>query len=110
MLIFSADKEKYQVGEEAVITFPSGGVGRALVSIESGSGIIDAYWVKAEKDQTVFRFKVTEAMAPNVYVHLTLVQPHEQTTNDLPIRMYGVIPLLVEDASTHLEPQITMPD
>lgn len=110
MLIFSADKEKYQVGEEAVITFPSGGAGRALVSIESGSGVIDAYWVKAEKDQTVFRFKVTEAMAPNVYVHLTLVQPHEQTANDLPIRMYGVIPLLVEDASTHLEPEIIMPD
>lgn len=110
MLIFSADKEKYQVGEEAVIPFPSGGVGRALVSIESGSRVIDAYWVKAEKDQTVFRFKVTEAMAPNVYVHLTLVQPHKQTTNDLPIRMYGVIPLLVENASTHLDPEITMPN
>lgn len=110
MLVFSADKEKYNVGEEAVITFPSGGIGRALVSVESGSRVINAWWVKAEKNQTVFRFKITEEMSPNVYVHLTLVQPHAQTANDLPIRLYGVIPLMVEDPQTHLQPRLTMPD
>jgi uncharacterized protein YfaS (alpha-2-macroglobulin family) len=49
-------------------------------------------------------------MTPNVFVHITLVQPHSQTVNDSPIRMYGVIPVTVEDPQTHLEPVITMPD
>ena len=34
MLVFSSDKEKYEVGEEATITFPSGGEGRALGALE----------------------------------------------------------------------------
>jgi hypothetical protein len=32
-------------------------------------------------------------MAPNVFVNVTLLQRHSQTVNDLPIRMYGAIPL-----------------
>src|SRR5690606_39954234 len=32
-----------------------------------------------------------------------------QTQNDLPIRMYGVIPILVEDSETILDPVISMP-
>ena len=39
-------------------------------------------------------------MAPNVYVNVSLLQPHAQTINDLPIRMYGVLPILVEDKNT----------
>ena len=36
-------------------------------------------------------------MAPNIYVHVTFLQPHQQTANDLPIRLYGVVPVIVED-------------
>ena len=46
-------------------------------------------------------------MAPNVYVHLTLIQPHMQTANSLPIRLYGVIPVLVDNPETKLNPVIT---
>ena len=31
------------------------------------------------------------------------------TANDLPIRLYGIIPILVEDPNTKLEPEIKMP-
>lgn len=48
-------------------------------------------------------------MAPNVYLHITLLQPHAQTANDLPIRMYGVVPVMVTDPATELHPQISMP-
>jgi uncharacterized protein YfaS (alpha-2-macroglobulin family) len=108
MLSFSSDKAKYNVKETATITFPSSGQGRALVSIESGSKVLKAYWVDAAKDQTTFKLPITPEMAPNVYVHITLIQPHAQTANDLPLRMYGVIPLMVEDPSTRLQPVITM--
>ena len=49
-------------------------------------------------------------MTPNVFVNITLIQPHAQTVNDLPTRLYGVIPLKVEDPETRLEPEISMPD
>ena len=40
---------------------------------------------------------------------LQILQPHMQTANDRPIRMYGVIPIFVEDPSSHLSPMIQMP-
>jgi alpha-2-macroglobulin len=109
MLTFSADKTKYNVGETVKVNFPSAKDGRALVSIESGSKVIDAYWVESEKDETNFSFKVTEEMTPNVYINITLVQPHLYTANDLPIRLYGVIPILVEDPRTKIQPVLNMP-
>ena len=110
MLSFNSDKASYQIGELASITFPSSGQGRALVSVENGSRVLDAYWVDVSEPETRFNFKVTPEMAPNIYVNLTLVQPHAQTKNDLPIRLYGVIPVLVEDPSTRLQPVLEMPD
>jgi uncharacterized protein YfaS (alpha-2-macroglobulin family) len=110
MLSFSADKQSYRVGEQATITVPSSGRGRILVSLENGSRVIDAYWVEAIAPETRFNFKVGPEMAPNIYVNVSLVQPHAQSENDLPIRLYGVIPLLVEDPATRLQPELKMPD
>jgi uncharacterized protein YfaS (alpha-2-macroglobulin family) len=44
---------------------------------------------------------------PNVYVHVTLLQPHAQVLNDLPIRLYGMVPITVQDPQTILKPIIT---
>ncbi len=110
MLLFSADKDKYNVGDNATVKFPSSAAGRALVSIENGTRVLDSWWVDAQKGETTVTIPVTAAMAPNVYVNIALLQPHEQSKNDLPIRLYGVIPLLVEDQNTILQPEISMPD
>lgn len=110
MLSFTANKEKYSVGEEVTLSIPSGEAGRALVSIENGTKVLAAYWVDAVKGTTKFSFPTLPEMAPNAYANVTLIQPHAQTANDLPIRMYGVIPLKVEDPVTHISPIITMAD
>ncbi len=110
MLSFSADKNKYRTGETAHISIPGSGTGRALVSIENGTGVLDTYWVETQEGETRFSFPVTTEMAPNIYVSVHLVQPHAQTQNDLPIRLYGVIPLMVEDPQTHLYPRLDMPE
>lgn len=107
MLSFSLDKPKYQVGEEATVTIPSSPGGRALVSIENGSGVVQTFWKELQKGQTVVKFKTTDKMAPNVYVNISLLQPHSQAENDLPIRLYGIQPVLVEDKKTHITPEIT---
>ncbi len=110
LLAFSSDKKQYNVGEDVKLSIPSGENGRALVSIESGSKVIKAYWAETKKGETSFSFPVTADMTPNVYVNVTMVQPHAQTQNDLPIRMYGVIPISIEDPKTHLTPVITTPE
>jgi alpha-2-macroglobulin len=110
MLAFSSDKAKYSIGEKVNVVIPGSEGGRALVTVENGSRLIASYWVDTKKGDNPFSFEVTREMTPNVFVHITLVQPHSQTVNDSPIRMYGVIPITVEDPQTHLEPVITMPD
>ncbi|MDR3261615.1 MAG: alpha-2-macroglobulin [Tannerella sp.] len=111
MLVFSTDKTSYEAGEEATVIIPSAAGGRALVAIENGSEVIRREWVEVPASgDAKYTFKVTESMAPNVYVHVSLLQPHEQTVNDLPIRMYGVMPLFVTNKNSILTPQITMAD
>ncbi|OAQ42266.1 hypothetical protein A5893_03910 [Pedobacter psychrophilus] len=108
MLSFTADKDNYKVGEKVNLTIPSSANGRGLISIETGSKVLKTFWVKTTQGQTKFSFEVEKEMAPNIFVNVTMLQPHSQTINDLPIRMYGVIPILVEDPQTILKPFINM--
>ena len=106
VLAITADKSKYTVGETATVQLPESAQGRALVTIENGSGILDARWIEPRPGNTRFTVPLTAAMAPNAYVAVTLIQPHEGKTNDRPIRLYGVVPLEVADPSTHLSPAV----
>ena len=111
MLSFTTDKETYNVGETATVYIPAASKGQALVSLENSRKVIDRNWVKTSDDGDVtYSFKITPEMAPNFYVHVTLIQPYEKSGNDLPIRLYGVRPVMVNDEGTHLEPVIKMPD
>jgi uncharacterized protein YfaS (alpha-2-macroglobulin family) len=110
MLVFNSDKESYNVGENAEITFPSGSEGHALVSIENSSEVLQTQWVKTVKGQSKVSIAITADMTPNVFVNISLLQPHASTLNDLPIRMYGVIPISVVDPQTKLQPQLKMPN
>ncbi|MDP3644167.1 MAG: alpha-2-macroglobulin family protein [Bacteroidota bacterium] len=110
MLSFSVNQEKYKVGEDISMNFPSSANGRALVSIENGSTVLDKFWVETTSGQTKVSFKAKPEMAPNIYLYITYLQPHNQTVNDRPIRLYGVIPIYVENSETHLLPVIKVPD
>lgn len=111
MLRFNSDKDNYQVGDKAELIIPSSGKGRALVSLESGSRVLQAEWIDIQGTETRYRFDIKAEMAPNIYAHVMMVQPHSNTSvdNDLPIRLYGVVPIKVQDVNTHLYPQIAMP-
>jgi hypothetical protein len=109
MLELSVGATKYAPGDKASVSFPSNAEGRALVQIERAGRILREEWVSTKKDTTAYEFAVTPDMAPNVYVHVTFVQPHLQTANDLPIRLYGIVPVMVEDPSTRLKPTIETP-
>ena len=109
MLSVSADKEAYTVGEKAEITFPSSEGGRALISIENGTKVLKQFWAETKKDFTSYAFDLDATMSPNVYAHVTMLQPHAQTANNLPIRMYGIAPITVNNEATRLTPLIEMP-
>ena len=109
-LNFSADKERYQVGEKATIFLPDAPQGRALVSLENNSRILKQMWVSTQAGENRFEIELDESMSPNIYVHVTLLQPHSGKKSDTPIRLYGVIPVMVENPRTRLEPQVKVAD
>ncbi|MBK9957004.1 MAG: hypothetical protein IPP11_00135 [Chitinophagaceae bacterium] len=97
MLSFNCNKEKYNVGDEVVLNIPGSKGGKILVSLENGSKVIKTFWQETSQGQTLVKFKAEAEMAPNIYATVSLLQPHSQTVNDLPIRMYGSIPIFVEN-------------
>lgn len=110
MLAINTDKEKYNPGDEIKITFPSPGNSRAIVTLENSKGIIEEIRTNTGKGSSVVKFIAKPGMAPNIYAYVTVIQPHAQTMNDMPVRLYGVVPVMVEDPATRLHPKIEMND
>ena len=85
------------------MTIPKINSGVALISVENASQVLLAKRVPVSSDGvTSFRFKVTEKMSPNAYVQVTVLQPHRNTVDHKPIRMYGVEPFSVSDKNSEL--------
>ncbi len=97
-LALSSDKDKYYVGEEAVIQFPSPKEGAVLLTVERGTSILDRRWYYPDgENEMEIKLPVTKNMVPNSYVTVSVIQPHSQTVNDRPIRTFGILPLMIED-------------
>jgi uncharacterized protein YfaS (alpha-2-macroglobulin family) len=110
MLSLTPGKQSYNVGEKVSVSFPSNKSAAALAVVEKGGQILRREWISCEDTSTKYEFPAEPAMFPNVYVHVTLLQPHLQTQNDLPIRLYGITSVAVEDAKVVLQPKITAPE
>lgn len=109
MLSFKTDKDNYTPGEKMTITFPSTKGSRAIISIENGVRVLSLIEKECQDDQTTVKLDVTKDMQPNAYVYITLLQPHAITKNDLPIRLYGIVPFTVTSPESHLNPVIQSP-
>ncbi|RLD85222.1 MAG: hypothetical protein DRJ09_13175, partial [Bacteroidetes bacterium] len=110
LLSLTADKKSYRVGDKATISFPGATHAKALISIEKNNRIIKSWWVESTQEESVITFEINKEMTPNVYAFISVIQPHSQTVNDLPIRSYGVIPIMVNDPETVLEPVLVTPE
>jgi uncharacterized protein YfaS (alpha-2-macroglobulin family) len=109
MLTLSPEKPQYTPGEKIAVTFPSNRDAAALVVVEKGGEILRREWISCGDTLTRYEFTADPVMTPNIYVHVTLLQGHLQTKNDLPLRLYGITPVTVDDPSTRLQPRITVP-
>ena len=110
LLTVNTSKEKYNVGETIQLSFPAPENARAIITLENSTGVIDEMRVNTSGANTVVNLQARMEMAPNVYAYITVIQPHAQTVNDMPVRLYGVVPVLVEDPATRLTPVLGVPD
>lgn len=102
------DKESYAPGEKMLLSFASEVGSQAIVSIENGSRVLSVQEYICKKNVTDLKVDVTKEMQPNVYVHVTLLQPYERVQNDRPVRLYGIAPVTVTSSDSHLTPVIQM--
>lgn len=110
VLPLTANKATYSVGETVQINVPTPPGAMLLVSIEDGYSVLESYWQPTEADNTKVSFKATASMSPNAYANISLIQPYEQSINDMPLRLYGVIPVMVENPNSRLQPVIGLPE
>ncbi len=110
-LAVSLDKKSYNVGDKATVSFPATDGSRAIVSVENGSRVLKTFLLECDGDGPAkYKFEVTPEMQPNVYLNVTLLQPYGKVENDLPVRLYGIVPLVATSAGSRLEPVIGCPD
>ncbi|KAF0128725.1 MAG: lipoprotein [Bacteroidetes bacterium] len=109
LLSMSLDKEKYVTGEKAIISFSGPGKGKALISLENGTKQLKSWWIDTNEGENKVNVPLLTNYSPNIYVHITLLQPVGQVTNDMPVRSYGVASVLVEDPQSRLLPEVLAP-
>lgn len=107
-LAMKATAESYNVGENIVVTFPANETAKAMVTVEANDKVLQHFYLDKLGSEGKFEIKATEEMIPNVYVYVALLQPHD-AANDMPIRMYGVIPVKVENKALELKPEVKVP-
>jgi uncharacterized protein YfaS (alpha-2-macroglobulin family) len=83
--------------------------GQALVSIESASQIMEASMVALSTKPQIFSIPIEASMVPNVYINVTIIQPHNRTKDDLPQRLFSIKNVKVEDAKTRITPKVNAP-
>ncbi len=112
IIAVKTDKNTYRPGEKATVSFPAPAEGTVLISVEKGNRILDArhYPLKTVDGIMRVQIPVTDEMLPNAYISVSVIQPHAQTLNDRPIRVYGIVPIAVEEPRTHHTVTLTAPD
>ena len=108
-LAMSATQESYKVGENIVVTFPANEQAKALVTVEANDKVLQSMFLENLGKEGKVEIKATEQMIPNVYVFVSLIQPRN-VGNDMPLRMYGVVPVKVEDSQLQLKPVLSLPE
>ncbi len=109
MLMLRASSESYKVGETITTMFPANENAHAIVTVETANKVLQHIYLDKLGSDAKVEIKATKEMIPNVYIYVSLIQPHG-ANNGMPVRMYGVIPVKVEDTEMHLNPVITAPD
>ena len=108
-LAMNSTKDAYEVGDNITVLFPANKNAKALVTVEANDHVIQSMLLDNLGNDGKVEIKATEEMIPNVYVYVSLLQPHN-SDNDMPLRMYGVVSVKVENKKLHLKPVLKVPE
>ncbi len=109
LLSLKASHNSYNVGDKVVVTFPANDKAKALVTVEANDKVLETYFLENLGEEGKVEFTATADMIPNIYVYVALIQPHD-AGNSMPVRLYGVLPIKVEDKKLQLQPVIDVPE
>lgn len=105
---FNIGKSHVKSGDEIQINLPGADAGKVLLTVETASRIVHSEVVQLQATDRTIRLKAKKEWAPNVYISAMLIQPHDRV-NDLPIRLYGVHNVMIEDLESVLTPVLQTP-
>ena len=109
-LKIESEQKKYAVGDTAKIIFEGTKGAKALVTVEKKGVVSERKWIDAGEIKNIFELPVTEDMFPNAYVNIRLFQDYNTLDNDRPLRLYGAVPIVVENESKKLNIKIDAPE
>jgi uncharacterized protein YfaS (alpha-2-macroglobulin family) len=112
LITLRSDKAAYSVGDKARITFPAPDKGELLYTITKDGVILkkEIGKLKSKKNEATIEIDITKDMLPNCYLTVSIIQSIQETMNDRPIRMFGVIPINAESPETHLDFTLNVPE
>lgn len=99
------DKESYESGETAKLTFKTPFSGRMLVTMETDH-VVSYQYVDVNKKLATVDMKLTGGFVPNVYVTATLIKPHEVSGIPLTVA-HGFQNIKVEEKGRKIPVEIT---
>lgn len=109
-LKIKSDKESYKVGEKAKIEFESVKGGKALIALSNNSGVIKRFSIDTKEQKSEFEVPIEKDFAPNIYVSVSFIQEYKSWENDRALRLFGVIPLNVNDEQSKITLNLNAPD
>ncbi|WP_027129444.1 alpha-2-macroglobulin family protein [Fusobacterium perfoetens] len=107
-LKIESDKKIYNIGDKAKVIFEGTEKSKALITVEKSGKIIKRVWKDIDSLKNEFELEITEDMFPNSYVVVSLFQDYNKD-NDRPLRLYGAVPIIVENNNTKLNISIDVP-
>lgn len=109
-LKIKSDKESYKVGEKARIEFESVKNGKAFITLSNNEGVIKRFILDTKGEKTEFEVPIERDYAPNIYASVSLIQEYKSWENDRALRLFGVIPLNVNDEQSKLNLELKVPE
>ncbi|OQY37403.1 MAG: hypothetical protein B6226_05245 [Candidatus Cloacimonetes bacterium 4572_65] len=107
----TTSKPKYKIGESIALSIPATKGNVIRLSVVGGSKIIKEEILNVRKtEEYIYQLEATKEMSPNVHIEVKVLQEMIDNNNDLPLRLYGIIPVMVYDPDTVLELEIDCPE
>ncbi len=104
------DKAEYEIGDKIKLSIPSSEDSKIYINLIKQNEIIKYDIIDSKDDNhEIYEFEAERNMLPNIYAEVRLVQGINNKKNDLPIRLYGIIPIKVIDKDTRLNISLDIP-